>query len=1421
MNHGERTWACGACAGANDAEHRVCVHCGEPRGGEKILRDIKTLPPTTPSPKTPPPGLDALYEFEAEAIEGGMGILRRGRRLSNGQEVMLKRPRALERDLARFLRETKILATMRLANVVTILDSGEDAEGPYLVMPFYRRGSLQERVANEGPLDEPALHHLATAVAKVLRRIHENGILHRDLKPSNILLDDDDQPLVADFGLAWNGDSEASRVGRVVGTPGYAAPEQRNGQGADARSDIYGLGHTLRFAATGHHPPDAPIDRLPVAWREVLAKCTEPEAVARYQTCAALLGALAGITESRGPASPPAPGFVACAACTGTNPETAPHCSHCGKPQFAACLACKAKYRIGSTYCGGCGVRVEHWPKVEGIVAEGRAALRRANFDAAGECVRRARALIPSRNRPADALESEASRLRAKVEAHRQEARRLDLARGPNAGVRLWRDILRLCPDDDEAGENVRDLSARVASDNFNRDEEAARAALDEDRLDDVARAVEVLRGRARAEWQVRLVSELTGALAVRREAVEGEWVAEIEELCAAGREEAAAGKLEWCAGQGLRQVQVLRLANLVGALRRRRRRRRGLAAAAISFAVLAGLSVGFILVRDAGICTRLRDAAKQANWKDVRDVHKNLWGTYAEADLLAKIADLHPFDLTTLETHVLWDLASRLEEVEATELQVLRTQFANAAKQRVSSLVFGATPSELKVRSDRLLKLEGKGKGEGLFGFKCGIDGKLLAAAAAPGTFDWGSERGTGQYPLTLETPAGASAQAHVDVRVVLTPPRIEGGAMPAWVWTGESVRSLIRCTGDGVGLPMLTGDGELCPLDEAAGLYELAIEARAPGEMVAQIGLQDAVDNSAEVFRAVTQVHAVPVAEEIDVPTVFTATSSALVQGRLAQAALARLDPVVLGGGPTSPSFTLEERSDLRVPIAADGTFSFAHELQHPAEQLHLRAGKTRRRVEIRRDYTPPEVEVTVKREVGDRIPREATTSSALGGGPVGLLEIVVHDDSPVKVSWYEGVSAVDLGITVEISDAPWREPPVDAQDRRKVAPVPVHVPLSHGRNVFTVTVIDSVGNRVHRSAEVDVDLRAPALLTTTQPRCRFGGKVELEFDEDLASVVLDGQPLRPEGGRIELTMPSSTKPWQGTLRVRDHAGNEAPHAVTVVLHPVVARRPTWLPEVHAATITSDRLFLAGTVDGVAIVRAFRLEGDELVSDGELKVPGLGRAHRISASGHRAAVLDVYGRIATLAWSSQPRVSRPPRRVFDDQTLEPVTAVMIETAGEAHTLKVTTGSGKTGRTYQLDANLATLVALADSSPEQPLALSGTKLKRSVGKEDLDCGGEGFEWFGAAGESRRPQTVLGAVTATYITPGERRLVVGTRDGHLICCHLDGQGGVTGQVIDTGRRSAIQGVFVREEKDGRVRVRACGADGTAWSIEIP
>ncbi len=154
----------------------------------------------------------------------------------------------------RFRREARSVAQLAHPNIVTVIDRGEQDGRQFIVFEFVAGENLKEIVAR-GPLPVRDAVQLALQVARALSFAHDRGLVHRDVKPQNVLLNDDGQAKVTDFGIARSLDMQGvTQTGTVLGTSDYIAPEQARGQKVDPKTDIYSLGAVLYELLTGEVP---------------------------------------------------------------------------------------------------------------------------------------------------------------------------------------------------------------------------------------------------------------------------------------------------------------------------------------------------------------------------------------------------------------------------------------------------------------------------------------------------------------------------------------------------------------------------------------------------------------------------------------------------------------------------------------------------------------------------------------------------------------------------------------------------------------------------------------------------------------------------------------------------------------------------------------------------------------------------------------------------------------------------------------------------------------------------------------------------------------------------------------------------------------------------------------------------------------
>jgi serine/threonine-protein kinase len=208
------------------------------------------------------------YRLKEKLGAGGMGevYLAEHRLLKRPCAVKLIRPERAgdPQFLRRFEREVRATALLDHPGVVAVYDYGHAADGTfYYVMEYLSGLGLDRLVERHGPLPPALAAHLLRQLCAALRAAHGRGLVHRDIKPSNVIVcpggGPHDRAKLLDFGLvrdgAAEGDAKLTRLGAVVGTPDFMAPEQAEGAApVDARGDLYSLGALAYFLLTARPP---------------------------------------------------------------------------------------------------------------------------------------------------------------------------------------------------------------------------------------------------------------------------------------------------------------------------------------------------------------------------------------------------------------------------------------------------------------------------------------------------------------------------------------------------------------------------------------------------------------------------------------------------------------------------------------------------------------------------------------------------------------------------------------------------------------------------------------------------------------------------------------------------------------------------------------------------------------------------------------------------------------------------------------------------------------------------------------------------------------------------------------------------------------------------------------------------------------
>ncbi len=265
------------------------------------------------------------FEILEEIGRGGMATVYRSRQSSIKRIVAIKvLPRTLLHDPSfyeRFVREVDVVAHLEHPHILPIYDYGEVDGSPYIAMRYLAGGSMAQWLRRGLPPLEKLVKPMRQ-IAAALDYAHQQGVIHRDLKPGNVLLDENDNAYLSDFGIARVLNSNLTGSA-IIGTPAYMSPEQANGLPLDARSDIYSLGVVLFELITGRSPFEAetpvalllkhinePIPslrslrpELPLEAERVVVKATAKHPDGRYASASDLAEAFAAALHA-----PPATG---------------------------------------------------------------------------------------------------------------------------------------------------------------------------------------------------------------------------------------------------------------------------------------------------------------------------------------------------------------------------------------------------------------------------------------------------------------------------------------------------------------------------------------------------------------------------------------------------------------------------------------------------------------------------------------------------------------------------------------------------------------------------------------------------------------------------------------------------------------------------------------------------------------------------------------------------------------------------------------------------------------------------------------------------------------------------------------------------------------------------------------------------------
>jgi len=275
---------CDECHGElpGDAPQGLCPTCLLKLAGAELRISVRRLATEVEtSGFRPEPRRLGDYEVLEEIGHGGMGTVYKARQLRLDRVVALKLLPFGQYSrldlLQRFRSEATAAAALQHPNIVAVHDVGEHEGQPYYSMDYVQGRTLAD-IVSAGPLPVKRAASYLKTIAEAVHYAHQRGILHRDLKPANVLIDEQDQPRITDFGLAKRlSESQASTLdpqltlsGQVLGSPNYLPPEQAEPKrgAVGPPTDVYGLGAILYHLVTGRPPFQA--ESLTTLLRQVM-----------------------------------------------------------------------------------------------------------------------------------------------------------------------------------------------------------------------------------------------------------------------------------------------------------------------------------------------------------------------------------------------------------------------------------------------------------------------------------------------------------------------------------------------------------------------------------------------------------------------------------------------------------------------------------------------------------------------------------------------------------------------------------------------------------------------------------------------------------------------------------------------------------------------------------------------------------------------------------------------------------------------------------------------------------------------------------------------------------------------------------------------------------------------------------------------
>ena len=269
--------------------------------------------------------LDGRYRVDTLIATGGMSGVYRGVDLRLDRPVALKimdsRYAGDSHFLTRFQREARAVAKLKDPGLVAVYDQGIDGQHPFLVMELVEGGTLRELLVERGPMPPHAVAAVLGPVLGGLAVAHRHGLVHRDVKPENVLISDDGDVKIADFGLVRAiAEAKITSTSVILGTAAYLSPEQVSTGDASPASDVYAVGIltyelltgdtpftgdtalTVAYQRMDHDvpPPSAVIGGVPTQFDELVRRATVRDPAGRYDDAGEMAAELEAIVDELG-----------------------------------------------------------------------------------------------------------------------------------------------------------------------------------------------------------------------------------------------------------------------------------------------------------------------------------------------------------------------------------------------------------------------------------------------------------------------------------------------------------------------------------------------------------------------------------------------------------------------------------------------------------------------------------------------------------------------------------------------------------------------------------------------------------------------------------------------------------------------------------------------------------------------------------------------------------------------------------------------------------------------------------------------------------------------------------------------------------------------------------------------------------------